>query len=130
MILSGTGTLSAMVYIVTSSPSTDASGRRKCLNAALMAIHEASMRPPSASRTWTSALTDQHLAPAIMQRDSVSMELDRRMAFSRIRERIISDSVCLPTSNEGEAIGFSSVTIVKTPSNFRSSDGLVTSADI
>jgi hypothetical protein len=36
----------------------------------------------------------------------------------------------LPTSNAGDAIGLSSVVIVKMPSNLRSSSGLVTSAEI
>lgn len=65
-----------------------------------------------------------------MQSDSVSIARDRRMAFSRMRERMTSCSVGLPTSNDGEAIGLSSVVMVKIPSNLRSSDGLVTSAEI
>lgn len=52
------------------------------------------------------------------------------MAFSRIRERMTSCSVGLPISNDGDAMGLSSVVMVKIPSNLRSSDGLVTSADI
>lgn len=64
-----------------------------------------------------------------MQRDSVSIARDRRMAFSRMRERMTSCSVGLPTSNAGDAIGLSSVVIVKMPSNLRSSDGFVTSAE-
>lgn len=142
--------------MVTLSPATETSGRRKCRNAATMAIHEASINPPSASKTCTSARIDQHLAPAIMHNDSVSIALDLRMAFSRIREittscsvglffgqsnqfssvhrnsttRSVASETYLPTSNAGDAMGLSSVVIVKTPSNLRSSSGLVTSADI
>lgn len=94
-MLNGTGTRSAIVYIVTSSPSTETSGRRKWRSAARIAMHDASTKPPSASNTWTSALTDQHLAPEMMHSDSVSIALDRRMAFSRMRDRSNSCSVCL-----------------------------------
>jgi hypothetical protein len=133
---------------VTSSPSIDKSGLRKCCSAAIIEIQLASTRPPSQSRTCTSARTDQHFAPATMQRDSVSIALDRRMAFSRIRDNMTSCSVWLwtqrqgcemtgagnltyrPTSKAGEAIGLNSVVMVKMPSNLRSSKGFVTSAEI
>ena len=90
------------------------------------------------------------MSPAIIQRDSVSSAFDRRMAFSRIRERMTSASVGLkpqlgasrkykaedsdiayrPTSKAGDAIGENSVTIWKMPSNLRSGRGAVTSIEI
>ena len=58
------------------------------------------------------------------------MARDLRIAFSRIRVKMTSCSLGLPTSNAGEAMGLSSVVIVNIPSNLRSSEGLVTSAEI
>ena len=55
----------------------------------------ASTRPASEDRTWTSARTDQHFEPERMQRDSVSRAEERRMDFSRRRERRVSVSVWL-----------------------------------
>jgi hypothetical protein len=85
-----------------------------------------------------------------MHSDSVSSAFERRMAFSRIRERMTSASVGLgaqlgasgkackvkigaayrPTSKAGDAIGENSVKIWKTPSNLRSGRGATTSTDI
>lgn len=97
----------------------------------------------------TSALRAKHFKPAMMQRLSVSRALERRIAFSRIRERITSASVGLhaqlgasyedsarsgrtnrPTSKAGDAIGENSVMIWKMPSNLRSGSGAVTSTEI
>ena len=76
---------------------------------------------------------------------------ERRMVFSRRRERRVSGVVGLPwyhiravwdtimcgvrlldapTSNAGDAIGENSVLMLKTPSNLRSANGAVTSAEI
>src|SRR6266511_3943733 len=61
----------------------------------MTAMQLASTKPPSKSSTWTSARTLQHFCPAIIQSDSVSIALDRRIDFSRIRDRITSCSFCL-----------------------------------
>ena len=92
---SGTGTRSVRVCMVTFSPSTETSGRRKCAKAATTAIQLASTRAPSWSRKCTSARTLQHFWPATMQRDSWSIALDRRIAFSIRRVRRTSCSVDL-----------------------------------
>lgn len=87
-----------------------------------------------------------------MHRLSVSRAPERRMAFSRRRERRISVWSCLPrwlayvalldgvlyiiltrylpTSNAGLPIGLNSVTMVKMPSNLRSGSGAVTLHEI
>lgn len=71
---------------------------------------------------------DQHFEPAIRQRDSVSSAPERRMVFSRSRERRVSVSEERFTSIEGEVMGESSVVIVNRPSKGRSVKGVVTSA--
>jgi hypothetical protein len=73
---------------------------------------------------------DQTFCAAIRQRDSVSMAEERLRVFSKRRESRISVSVGRPTSKAGDAMGESSVVIVKMPSNGRSGKGLVTSAEI
>lgn len=94
----------------------------------MIAIHEASMRFPSCDKMCTSARTDQHFWPAIRHRDSVSSAAERRRVFSRRRDRSTSCSVGRLVSKAGEAIGESSVVMVKIPSKRRSGNGLVTSA--
>lgn len=61
--------------------------------------------------------------------DSVSRAEERRRVFSRRRERRISVSVGRLTSKAGDAMGESSVVIVKMPSKGRSGKGFVTSAE-
>ena len=53
---------------------------------------------------------------------------ERRMVFSRRRERSVSVSEGRLISIEGEVMGESSVVIVKMPSKGRSGNGVVTSA--
>ncbi len=53
---------------------------------------------------------------------------ERRMVFSRRRERRVSVSEGRLSSIEGEVMGESSVAMVKTPSKGRSGKGVVTSA--
>lgn len=93
-------------------------------------MQEASIRFPSCDRMWTSARTDQHFWPAMRQRDSVSRADERRRVFSRSRERRTSASVGRDGSNAGDAMGESSVVMVKMPSKGRSGNGEVTSAVI
>lgn len=79
----------------------------------------------------TSARIDQTFELAIRQRDSVSSAPDRRMVFSRRRERSVSVSVGREEdSMEGESIGLSSVVMVKRPSIGRSGKGVTTWADM
>src|SRR5262249_38076724 len=89
----------------------------KCRRAAKSAIPLASMILPSKSRTWMSARIDQHFDPATMQRDSVSMACERCTAFSKMRERITSCSVCLQL-RLATLQGF--VSKDREPSNFKS----------
>ena len=144
----GIGSRSRTLRIVAWSPSTWTSGRRKCCSAAMTAMQDASMSPPSWSMMCTSARRAKHFKPAMIHSDSVSRALERRMAFSSIRERMTSASVGLatqsdiarswwtlkhvyrPTSKAGEAIGENSVTIWKMPSNLRSGSGVVTSTEM
>lgn len=136
-----------MLYTVTFSPSTVKSGLRKCCNAAIKARHEVSRRLPSCASTCTSARIAKHLRPAIKHNDSVSRAEDRRTVFSRILDSSASEMVgllkvntnCLqietrltyrPTSKAGDAMGEISVEILKVPSNLRSGNGVVTSAEI
>lgn len=111
-------------------------------------MQDASMSPPSWSMMCTSARRAKHFKPAMIHSDSVSRALERRMAFSSMRERMTSASVGLatqsdtakhwwtleyvyrPTSKAGEAIGENSVTIWKMPSNLRSGSGVVTSTEM
>lgn len=96
----------------------------------MTAMQDASMRFPAEDRTWTSARTLQTFCPAIRHRDSVSTAAERRSVFSNRRESRISVSVGRPGSNAGEAMGESSVVMVKMPSKARSGKGLVTSAEM
>lgn len=91
-------------------------------------MHEASIKLPSCDKIWTSARTDQHFWPAIRHRDSVSSAEERRSVFSRSRDSRTSVSVGRLVSNAGEAMGDSSVVMVKMPSKGRSGNGVVTSA--
>lgn len=113
---------------MTTPPEMLVSGLRKCCSAARALMQEASVRLPSWLRMWMSALMDQHFDPAIRQRDSVSRAPERRRVFSRRRESRTSVSEGREGSKEGEAIGESSVVIVKMPSKGRSGKGVVTSA--
>ena len=94
----GIGSRSRTLRIVAFSPSTTTSGLRKCCNAAMTAMHDASISPPSWSMICTSARRAKHFEPAMMQSDSVSSALERRMAFSSMRERMTSASVGLAPS--------------------------------
>ena len=61
----------------------------------------------------------------------MSSALDLRTAFSRRRERRFSCSVgARPDSKDGDAMGESSVDMVKMPLNFRSGNGAVISAEM
>ena len=71
---------------------------------------------------------DQHFEPAIRQSDSVSKAPERRIVFSRRRERSVSVSEGRLISIEGEVMGDNSVVMVNMPSNGRSGNGVVTSA--
>jgi hypothetical protein len=71
---------------------------------------------------------DQHFEPPIRHRDSVSRAPERRMVFSRSRERSVSVSEGRLSSIEGEVMEESSVVMVKMPSKGRSGKGVVTSA--
>ena len=71
---------------------------------------------------------DQHFEPAIRQRDSVSRAPERRIVFSRSRERSVSVVEGREPPNAGEAMGESSVVMVKRPSKGRSGKGVTTSA--
>lgn len=101
---------------MTFSPSELVSGFLKCCRAAKTQIQAASTRFPSCERMCTSARMDQTLWPAIRQSDSVSRAPERRMVFSRMRERRTSDSEGRLGSKWGEAMGDSSVVIWKRPS--------------
>lgn len=94
----------------------------------MIPMHEASIRFPSWLKTCTSARTDQHFCAAIRQSDSVSMACERRMVFSKSRDSMTSASVGRLGSKAGDAMGESSVVMMKRPSNGRSTNGFVTSA--
>lgn len=72
---------------------------------------------------------DQTDIEASKHKDSVSRAPDLRIVFSSNRDRRTSVSVGRPGSNEGEAMGESSQTILKRPSVGLVASGFTTSAD-
>lgn len=91
-------------------------------------MHAASMRPPSCERMCTVHVMEKTAVLARRHSDSVSRAEERRMVFSRSRERRDSVSVGREGSNAGEAMGERLHVIVKTPSVGRMGSGFITVA--